>query len=452
MSYNFQNLLEPENKAIGISEKVLVAPLEWFTKISQPLDSGALITLPHRLTGNKSFVEMFLQPEKNILGAKSVGEKGTQRSNAELKVFLPGLYAQSIDQVAHLVNKPLIILQPDCGLGADYQLGNNRCFGWISAESVTGTTASGFKGFNLTITYAGPTYIYKPDTTILTVAGGNGSGSALNQLNYPAAVIVDSDLNVYVSDQGMSSVVKWAPDATEGIVVVGVHGTSGNNTTHIGSPWGIAFDNDGNLIVVDHPYNRVVSWAPDATEGVDLLTGLSSPTGLAVLADGTIFVAQAHEVRKFVTGDAVGVVVAGGHGAGSALNKLDTPTGLFVTADETVYVCDSTNNRVVKWVSGATTGVVVAGGNGLGDAANQLANPNGVFVDGDGNIYVADTNANRVQFWAPGATEGHTVAGGTGAGSAMDQLSAPLGVYVDASGYIYVADINNHRVQRWPIY
>ena len=36
----------------------------------------------------------------------------------------------------------------------------------------------------------------------IIVAGGNGSGSSYNQLNMPTGVFVDNDDNVYVSEEG----------------------------------------------------------------------------------------------------------------------------------------------------------------------------------------------------------------------------------------------------------
>ncbi|CAF4372843.1 unnamed protein product, partial [Rotaria magnacalcarata] len=53
------------------------------------------------------------------------------------------------------------------------------------------------------------------------VAGGNGQGDGLNQLNYPRHLFVDRHQNVYVSDYNNHRVMKWNKGATEGIVVAG---------------------------------------------------------------------------------------------------------------------------------------------------------------------------------------------------------------------------------------
>ncbi|CAF4903965.1 unnamed protein product, partial [Rotaria sp. Silwood2] len=56
------------------------------------------------------------------------------------------------------------------------------------------------------------------------VAGGNGKGDGLNQLNEPAYIFVDQQQTVYVSDWDNHRVMKWNKGAKEGIVVAGGQG------------------------------------------------------------------------------------------------------------------------------------------------------------------------------------------------------------------------------------
>ncbi|CAF1569051.1 unnamed protein product, partial [Rotaria magnacalcarata] len=53
------------------------------------------------------------------------------------------------------------------------------------------------------------------------VAGGNGVGAGLNQLQYPRYLFVDRQRNVYVSDFYNHRVMKWNEGAKEGIVGAG---------------------------------------------------------------------------------------------------------------------------------------------------------------------------------------------------------------------------------------
>ena len=47
-------------------------------------------------------------------------------------------------------------------------------------------------------------------------------GSNLNQLRYPWGVAVDSEKNIYVTDQNNHRVMKWSPGSSEGILVAEV--------------------------------------------------------------------------------------------------------------------------------------------------------------------------------------------------------------------------------------
>ena len=57
--------------------------------------------------------------------------------------------------------------------------------------------------------------------TAKTVAGGNGRGSAANQLSSPRGIFVDSQGNLFIADEVNSRIQKWALGATLGITVAG---------------------------------------------------------------------------------------------------------------------------------------------------------------------------------------------------------------------------------------
>ena len=65
------------------------------------------------------------------------------------------------------------------------------------------------------------------DKNGIVVAGGNGQGNQLNQLNCPTYLFVDEEQAVYVSDTYNHRVMKWNKDANQGIVVAGGRGWRG---------------------------------------------------------------------------------------------------------------------------------------------------------------------------------------------------------------------------------
>ncbi|CAF1314671.1 unnamed protein product, partial [Rotaria magnacalcarata] len=142
------------------------------------------------------------------------------------------------------------------------------------------------------------------------VAGGNGIGYGLNQLNYPTYLFVDRDHSVYVSDCWNYRVMKWVEGAKEGIVVAGGQ------------------------------------WKGNA------LTQLSSPQGLFVDTLGILYVAEEgnHRVMRWTQGDKKqGTVIVGGNGEEARANQLNRPDGLSFDRHGNLYVADMNNNRVQRF-------------------------------------------------------------------------------------------------------
>ncbi|CAF4760056.1 unnamed protein product, partial [Rotaria sp. Silwood2] len=80
------------------------------------------------------------------------------------------------------------------------------------------------------------------------VAGGNGEGAGLNQLNGPTYIFVDQQQTVYVSDNWNHRVMKWNKGAKEGIAVAGGQG-QGNALTQLYYPYGLFVDTLGTIYV-----------------------------------------------------------------------------------------------------------------------------------------------------------------------------------------------------------
>jgi sugar lactone lactonase YvrE len=147
------------------------------------------------------------------------------------------------------------------------------------------------------------------DMNEVLVAGGNGRGEDLNQLNDPTHIFVDEDHSVYVSERDNHRVTKWLKGAQEGIIVAGGRGL-GDDVTQLTLPFGIFVDRFGNVYVADPQNHRVMRWLKDAAEGsvvvqrylgVDQWNELDSPKDLSFDRKGNIYLSDngRHQVRKF---------------------------------------------------------------------------------------------------------------------------------------------------------
>ncbi|CAF1463351.1 unnamed protein product, partial [Didymodactylos carnosus] len=82
-------------------------------------------------------------------------------------------------------------------------------------------------------------------STGVTVAGGNGQGISLSQINNPHSVILDTNKNIYVADYGNHRVVKWLVGAKSGIIIAG-RGGEGSGASQPDCPTALKFDKIGN--------------------------------------------------------------------------------------------------------------------------------------------------------------------------------------------------------------
>lgn len=98
-----------------------------------------------------------------------------------------------------------------------------------------------------------------------TVAGGNKSGLALNQLKTPAYLYIDDQQNLYIADIGNNRVVRWEKDAQKGVIVAR------------GFLRGFCVDSAKNVYIADYGNHCLVRWAKDATEGTVILQNGADP-------------------------------------------------------------------------------------------------------------------------------------------------------------------------------
>ncbi|CAF5057900.1 unnamed protein product [Rotaria sp. Silwood1] len=287
----------------------------------------------------------------------------------------------------------------------------------------------------------------------ITVARGNGKGSATNQLYHPFGLYIDDDQTIYVADCWNHRIVEWKSGATNEKVVAGGNG-DGKEAHQLNNPLDVIIDKESDSLIISDGWNRrVVRWPRrNGTRGETIISNITCG-GLTMDDNGFLYVVdyEKHEVRRSKIGDTKGTVVAGGNGKGNHLDQLSDPRYVFVDRDHSVYVSDNENHRVMKWEEGAKQGIIVAGGQGKGNSLTQLNEPRGVVVDQLGTVYVADSWNHRIMRWPKGATQGSVIVSGNGYGAQSNQLNSPIGLSFDRHGNLYVVDAGNARVQKFNI-
>ncbi|CAF1293063.1 unnamed protein product [Adineta steineri] len=292
----------------------------------------------------------------------------------------------------------------------------------------------------------------KWEQNAITVAGGNGKGQELNQLNYPYGIFIDKNKNIFIADFDNHRIVEWKYNANQGQIIAGGNG-NGSRMGQLNHPTDVIIDQrNQSIIIADFDNRRVIQWLNQTQQ---ILIENIDCVHLALDKHGFLYVSDLdkNEVRRWKMGEYnnEGIVVAGGNKKGDQLNQLDSPVFIFVDEDHSVYVSDRNNYRVMKWRKDAKEGIIVAGGNGQGGNLNQLSQPQGLIVDDLDQIYVVDCSNHRVMRWREGKEEGEIVVGGNERGNQLNQLDHPNGLSLDDEGNLYVANFLNHRIQKFEI-
>ena len=284
----------------------------------------------------------------------------------------------------------------------------------------------------------------------VTVAGGNGRGHQLNQLNGPRGLFVDDDHTIYIADYRNHRIMEWKRNVISGRVVAGGNGL-GNRFEQLHFSTDILIDKETkDLLICDYGNQRVMKYTREnCTTRVKVSTVNSH--GLAMDINNILYTSDYEKEAVLRDTNEKTNRVAGGNGTANLLNQFSYPTYIFVDLYNSIYISDTHNHRVMKWTTGANQGIVVAGGHGQGNDLKQLSSPRQISVDFFGNIYIADSGNHRIMRWFKNDLQGTVIAGGNNPGNQPNQLKFPWGLSFDQLDNLYVADWGNSRIQRFDI-
>jgi Thrombospondin type 3 repeat/NHL repeat len=200
---------------------------------------------------------------------------------------------------------------------------------------------------------------------------------------------------------------------------------------------------------------------------------LTQPHGLALAANGDLFIADRENNRVRKVSAATGLIstVAGDGTPGyngdynpATVTSVEKPQEVVIDSSGNLYIGQPSLHRVrrVDAVTGVITTVAgngIAGYSGDGGPATSasLRVPNGLAVDAGGNLYIADEQSNCIRKVTAATGVIARVAGACGAtfayggdgGLALNaRLWFPAGVEVDSSGNLYVTDYGNNRIRK----
>ena len=289
------------------------------------------------------------------------------------------------------------------------------------------------------------------------VAGNSAGKAAQTRFSDPWGLAMGGGL-LFVADAGDNNRILYR--GLDGAFQVLAGGTEGfadgqGAAAKFNTPSGIALDGQGNLYVADtgnHAIRRisaqgqVTTLAGDGTpgfaDGKGAQARFNGPMGVAVAADGRVYVADTWNDRiRVIATDGTVSTLAGGALPGwedgqGAQARFDTPTDLTFDSHGNLWVADLQNNalRTVSSTGMVSTRV------GMPNADRVLWGPMTLAITHDDVVYVGERLSGRVVQLSP---HGHIVAV---AGNDAQRFARPAGLALAPDGSLLLSDADAYRI------
>ena len=221
--------------------------------------------------------------------------------------------------------------------------------------------------------------------------------------------------------------------------------TPTNIISDVNEPWGLALDNDGQLLVAEQGGNCISIFSDIGNKRSFGSCGLSPgklnrPCGIAISTTGDILVCDQlnHRIQIF-SPDGKSLRCIGTTGNGPL--QFNYPVGISVHPHSNkIYITDALNHQV-QILNEDLTFFREFGSEGSGNG--QFQRPLDVSFDSTGNVYVADIDNHRVHVFT---ANGEYIRQFGKKGSGEGELNGPRGIAIDTNDIVYVSEWNNHRI------
>ena len=217
-------------------------------------------------------------------------------------------------------------------------------------------------------------------------------------------------------------------------------------TIQLDSPWGIALNQSGEVVVTSPAWNCVSVFSPSGDKLRSFGTKGSGqgqfmhPSGVTVDGEGNILVADSdnHRIQKF---KAEGQFLTAVGSKGSLPLQFNEVRDIAInTINNKVYVVDNINHHIQVLNSDLTFSNTIGK---YGRNKGEFKYPCAIACDSTGNVYVADGANHRIQVFT---STGKFLRMFGSRGEGDGELDWPIGITLDVQDKVYVSDSKNHRI------
>lgn len=263
------------------------------------------------------------------------------------------------------------------------------------------------------------------------------------ELIQPYGTAVDSKGNLYVADQRVGAIFIFNTETRDvDLIKNSVH-------AHFSRIIGLAMDDTDRLFVSDPGLRHVLVFNKEHKAEDVISDGMVDPGGLAIDTQNRLLYVADIELDQILVYDSDTLKLLRKIGTTGHKHELTSPgdfskpTGIAVDAEGNLYVADTMNNRIEIFDA---DGQFVSTFGKAGDGPGYFARPKGVAIDGDGHIWVADGVQDRVQVFNK---DGQLLISFGGHGLLPGQFQGLVGISIDKKNRVFTTEIFPGRAQQF---
>ena len=266
-------------------------------------------------------------------------------------------------------------------------------------------------------------------------------GISYGRLQKPRAMAIDAKDRLFIVDM-TARIQAFDPEGKF------LHGWQ-TPDHKVGKPTGISIAKNGNVLVADTHYYRVLVYSPRG-KLLKIIGGTEGhkPGEFGLVTDvvedsrGNLYVSEYGEYDRIQKFSPQGEFILQWGGHGRQPGQFVRPQNMAIDDEDRIWVADACNHRIQVF---DTEGNLIKLWGTEGSALGQLYYPYDILLEPDGNILICEYGNHRVQRFTP---EGESLGCWGVEGRKEGQLFNPWALVRDSKGRVHVLDTNNHRVQR----